>query len=100
MKRVVALVQLTDEQEKVFIEYIKSNGWGFWHWVSGSWLLQVPDGIDNNPALIRDKLCEINKSEYSVVFEVTGVKRNYAGFGPQAESNNMFKWVLDNWLDK
>lgn len=100
MRRFVILVSLTADQETKLIEYLSKVGLGYWHWVQGSWLIEGHDNDLDMCTELRDEVQKIAPTEPSLVFEVTGVKPNFAGFGVQTEKRNMFTWIRDTWLDR
>jgi hypothetical protein len=97
MKRfIISLDKTTNSQEKEFIEYIKENRYGWWHWLSHTWL--IVDSRDYlNAAKLRDKLDEIFPSVYNLVIELRSKDDTWSGFGPTSEEKNMFNWLEKNW---
>lgn len=93
---IVCINNSTKEQEEKFVNYIKANGLGWWHWVSNVWLI-VDNGGKLSAPLIRDELKSIFESEYNLVIELREKSEGWAGFGPKSENKDMFKWLRDNW---
>lgn len=93
-KRFIASVgNFTDEDVKVFTEYLKCHKCGWWHWLTNLWLITVySDEI--TPESISKKIYEINQNQHNIVFEVTPEK-NWYGYGP--DESNYFDWIRDNW---
>jgi hypothetical protein len=97
MNKIIALVEeMSAEQDKKFIDFLKSKGWGYWHWIEGSWLITADDWDKDVPPLIRDELQKIATGKHSMVFEVSGIG-TWSGFGPSGDQHNMFKWIRDEW---
>jgi hypothetical protein len=98
-KRYVVLVDsATKEQEAAFVEFMKSQKFGFWHWLSNSWLLVDNSGVSSATA-IRDKVDEVFPGAYNLVLELAGGTDTWAGFGPQSDKRDMFKWIKDYWKE-
>lgn len=97
MRKIVALVQsMTSEQDREFINYMKKKGWGYWHWIDGAWLITPHESDTDVTVDIRDKLNDIAPAKNIMVFEVDTIK-SWAGFGPNTEKRNMFKWIQEEW---
>src|SRR5437868_6136999 len=83
-------------QDQVFLNWIKSNGLGWWHWFDGSWLV-----IDSQGSVtveqIRDAVQAAYPTSYCMIFE-HGTNR-YAGIGPndEAQRARMAGWLETNW---
>lgn len=87
------------EQDDKFIDFVKSLGLGYWHWIDGSWLLVDSRNREGLHTAIRDKLLEIAPGKNSFVAAVE-TSKEWAGFGPsdkQDTEKNMFHWLHKNW---
>jgi len=95
---VIALNSTTEEQEKMFLEYIKSNGFGWWHWIDNFWL--VVDTQDKLSAeKLRDDLENIFPKVRKLVIEIFSESSTWAGYGPNGEQRNMFNWLHNTWKE-
>jgi len=83
------------EQNNLFMEYIKENGLGWWHYIDNFWLLTDISG-KLSASIIRDQL-NIIYGVRNMVIEINQNSDNWAGFGPQNENENMFDWIQKNW---
>lgn len=93
---IVCINASTAEQEQQFIDYLRSNNFGWWHWISNTWLISDKQG-KSKASLFRDKVKEIFIDENILVIEINSQKDTWAGFGPVTEDKNMFKWIKENW---
>lgn len=99
MKKLVVLSQaMTSEQEEKFAEYLDSKLFGYWHWISGGWLLYSPTATAEAVIELRDKLSdEIAPGTHCLVFEVATLG-TYAGYGPSKKgASDMFPWLDEHW---
>lgn len=96
---IVLLNDSTAEQNDSFLEWIKEEGIGSWHWLSNSWLLATSKG-HLSAQDIRDKLMETYPGVHNMVVEISANGDTWSGFGPKGENNNMFKWIHENWKNK
>jgi len=64
---VVGTESITAEQEKSFIDYIKDNGFGWWHWIPNFWLITG----EGSPSCIeiRDELHKLAPGKDIIVVE-------------------------------
>ena len=92
-KFVVIINEETQEDVSSFIEYVKQQRFGWWHWVSNVWLLTTRNQ-QMSAREIRDKVREITGGKVTVVIEVTSV--TWAAFGPTGEKS-ISKWIRDTW---
>ncbi|MGO9145538.1 MAG: hypothetical protein ACLQDF_04145 [Desulfomonilia bacterium] len=94
---VVALDTSTEEQNDKFIEYIKENEMGWWHWISNFWLL-----TDTNDKVtaekLRDDLLTIYPGVTQLVLEFRKDNDTWSGFGPKSDTRNMYEWLHNNWF--
>lgn len=99
-KRFIILIDnTTNEQDEKFLEYIKENGFGWWHYLNNSWLLTSYKDFTVNK--IRDDLNKIYEGETKLIIELRGnTNDTWAGFGPQGETRNMFTWLKETWNKK
>src|SRR5262245_55414180 len=94
---IICINNSTEQQEKKFIEYIKSYGLGWWHWLNNTLLLTDPKG-KLNAGMIRDSLRDIFPDENILVIEINATKDTWSGFGPNTEEKNMFTWLKKHWV--
>ena len=92
---VVLLASETDEQVRAFKAYIEEHHLGFWHWLSGSWLLTDPSNIQTAEGL-RDALNTTHPRINKLVLEILG-DDFWSGYGPGGEERNMFTWLKTTW---
>lgn len=93
----VGVDELTKEQVDAFVEFCKSKGAGYWHWISGTWIVD-PGSQPLNVDLIRDRLMQIAPGVNVLVIEVSAIK-TWSGFGPNSaekDGRNMFTWLKEN----
>ncbi|VVE15146.1 hypothetical protein PIN31115_02834 [Pandoraea iniqua] len=96
-KFVVLHKEMSEDQQKDFLAWLKDERVGWWHWLPGSWLIVDPDG-QRKAEHFRNKLTALGV-ERSLIFEVSDTTaNNWAGRGPNGTGKNMFKWVKENWL--
>lgn len=93
---VVALDSYTDIQNNEFKSYIKDNGYGWWHWINGFWLL-VDNTGDLTAKKLRDDLAVIYPGVHKLILELRGDDDTWSGFGPKTENKDMFSWLKKNW---
>lgn len=92
---VVGVDSMSDEQEQKFLEYIRKNGYGWWHWLNNFWLIVDGEG-KLTASQLRDTLKSIVPNVNLLVIDVEG-KQNWSGFGPRSEERNMFNWIRKTW---
>lgn len=93
---VVAANPTTTDQDKVFQEWLSSQGLGWWHWLNETWLVSDPNGVQS-AAEIRTKAMECFPGVFLLVLELTPMGDTWAGFGPAKEGRDMFKFMRDFW---
>lgn len=82
--------------QNLVTEFVKNNGYGFWHWQSGTWLVVSP--FDEDAVMLRDKLLQ-SLQPYSSSVLVIGVDmppdktKNWATFGPTIWG----EWFRNTW---
>lgn len=91
-KFIVTIEESTEEQDNLFLDYIKENEFNWWHWIKNFWIIiDYKDTI--NSLTLRDKVSEIYGSRNLVLeFE----KKGWGGFGPNSDEpggKNMFNWL-------
>ncbi|SFM34685.1 hypothetical protein SAMN05216573_10193 [Bradyrhizobium sp. Rc3b] len=95
---IVATDDMTKDQERAFLEYLKENRVGWWHYLKNLWLVDTTRSAFT-AAAIRDKLAdEIAPGVNLLVFRIDGTT-DWAGMGPDDEKRSMFRWLLHNWKD-
>lgn len=92
---VVGIDTITEEQEKAFLEYLKTNSLAFWHWIDNFWLI-VDRSEKFTAKKLRGEIKKLIPSERLLVIEVKGRGR-WSGFGPKTEKRNMFNWLHNTW---
>ncbi len=88
----------TVEQDRIFQQWLESK-FTWWHWLNQTWLLVDTLGV-HSATEIRDKMIECFPQTYFVVLELNPSATNWAGFGPNNETDatkNMFAWLNKNW---
>lgn len=93
---VICVNSSTKEQENKFVEFIKTQNVGWWHWLTNTWLISDSNG-KTNASHWRKNAVEIFKQEHILVLEIGQDNDTWSGFGPSSEDKNMFKWIKDNW---
>lgn len=95
-KYIVAIDSSTNEQNTTFLDFVKAQGFGWWHWIKNVWLLTDPTGRSSS-VKIRDKLMKIFTGEGCIVIELAADHDTWAAFGPKGPKINMFDWLNENW---
>ncbi len=93
---VININKSTSSQDKAFVEYLKSSSFGWWHYLSNTWLVVDPIG-NSTVSEIRDRVRDIFSNEYNLVIQLNENEGTWAGFGPSVDSKNMFNWIKNNW---
>ena len=93
---IVCISDFTKDKDVKFIEFIRNNRLGWWHWLPNTWLLSDPNG-KLSVKQIRDQVRQIYDNEHVLVIEINNVGDTWSGFGPSSEQKNMFKWIKNNW---
>ena len=95
-KFVVGIDEETPEDVSSFLNYIKQQRFGWWHWIDNTWLLTTYNE-QVTVVEIRDRLREITGKKTVVVIEVKSVA--WATYGPMGEgdSKNISRWIRDYW---
>lgn len=95
-KRVaIATDGFSPEQKTAFSKWVKSKGFGWWHWIQDFWLLTAPsERLDINEVI--NKLNEISPGSNKFVIEIP-TPAYWTGFGPNTEERNMFTWLKETW---
>lgn len=96
---IVALNSETLEQGKEFVEYLRKNNLGWWHWISNTWLIVDSKG-KLTAASFRDDLNEIFPNVRKIVLELRGADDTWSSFGPTTPNENMTSWIRKNWKGK
>lgn len=76
-------------------EWLKAEKLGYWHWLSGAWLLVDAKGTLQAES-IRNVLNGFYPKIHKLVLEFEG-ETSWSGFGPLNESNDMFDWLRKVW---
>jgi hypothetical protein len=87
----------TREQEQEFLNFVKSNRYGWWHWLPNTWL--IVDGSGNlDRAVLRDEVVTSYPEVFNLVLEIPAeVLGLWSGFGVSSPKKDMFKWIRENW---
>jgi hypothetical protein len=96
MKRryVLILVNASAVQQNLVTNFLKSNGYGFWHWSSDTWL--IVSTVDNNAIQLQGRIDALllPSRVQLLVFGVEGDKAdNWAAYGP----TNWGEWLRSTW---
>ena len=93
---IVAVGSSTKEQTEAFLEFIRSNGLGWWHWVEHFWLItDIRERFSAGD--IRDELNKTHPKITKLVIELRDDGDTWAGHGPSSEKRNMFDWLNETW---
>lgn len=90
----VAIDSMNAEDDQKLLDFVKANGYGWWHWIDNFWLLTTYNSSVTSVTL-RDSLGQIIPKN-KIVIEVSDGTA-WAGFGPTGENKNMFSWLHDTW---
>ena len=96
---VVLLGSATKDQDDAFLNFIKSNRLGWWHWFPNSWLLKKLNS-DIGASDLRDAARDIYGRANNLVIELNDNEDTWSGFGPKTENKDMFHWIRENWKDE
>ena len=88
----------TTAQDQAFKDWLNSKSLGWWHWISGSWLVVDHFGI-LSAMDFRDALGQTHPGIRSLVVELPpgDVSHKWAGFGPNTPQNSMANWLNETW---
>lgn len=92
----ITLDSASSAQNKSFLDYLESKGFGWWHWIDNFWLIDAGETTITAKD-IRDKLCETHPNINNFVMEIGSNYETWAAFGPNSEERNMFNWLNDYW---
>ena len=93
---IVALNSNTEEQNKEFKKYIKENGYSWWYWIDGFWLLIDAKG-ELTASKLRKDMDEFYPEVRRLVLEIRDGDDTWSGLGPKKDGKNMFAWLHRNW---
>jgi len=90
---IAAIDESPKENEKVFRDYLKSRGFGWWHWINGFWILNAT--TDYEPKNLSD---DLQRFFPDIRHFTTVIHENnpWFGLGPIGENQNMFDWLDKN----
>jgi hypothetical protein len=96
---VLALDESTKEQNKAFLNEIKSKQLSWWHWLTNTWLL-----VDNTGTIKASDLRDIAQKHFPNIDKIVLELRSdgsttWSGFGEKGPNKNMFTWLHKNWQD-
>jgi len=92
---VVAIDTGTKEQNDAFVKLLRERGLGWWHWLTNCWLITDSRG-QLSASELRDKVQSTFQCN-CLVLELRDGDDTWAGYGPQTEKRDMFKWLKENW---
>ncbi len=95
-KFIVAINSTTDEQLIEIKKFVRSNGFGWWSWLSNFWLL-TSNNENTTAKYLRDELRKICPDTRMMIIEMNKDGDTWSGFGPKSESKDMFKWMHETW---
>jgi hypothetical protein len=81
--------------ESAFVDFCRNEKLAWWHWLPGFWLVRDNKG-KVKPSSIRDAIGGIEPTARCIVLPIKP-ERGWAGQGPSADNNDMFKWLRSNW---
>lgn len=93
---IICINKSSETQEQKIIDYFKSIGVGYWHWLTNTWLVVDSTG-KFNASDFRKKAREVFNDEFNLVIELNQYGDTWAGFGPNSKEQNMFQWINDYW---
>jgi hypothetical protein len=93
---IICINNSTKEQENQFVELIKTQNVGWWHWLTNTWLISDRNG-KTTASYWRDNAVHIFERENVLVFELGQDNDSWAGFGPSSDDKNMFTWIKAHW---
>ena len=97
---IVAIDELTEQEESTFAEYLKKSDLSWWHWINGFWLL-VDEEEKLCAADIRSEIKKIAPGKTTIVIQTGNMKDwTIAGFGPIEPTINVTRWLDTVWRDK
>lgn len=95
-KFIIALDKSNTVKNKAMVEYLKERKFKYWHWLSNLWLVTTRDETVT-AAIIRNEVRQVYEKEHMLVIEISNSGDTWAGFGPNSEKRNMFKWLRITW---
>ena len=96
-KRFIVCVDMPmKEEDNAFLDYVKSKGLGWWHWINGVWLLVDSNG-KSTASEIRDATGKHFNNRNRLVIELDKDGDTWSGHGPKSQDNDMFDWIHRNW---
>lgn len=94
---VLAIEGLNADEQKQVTELI-SDGYSWWHWIDGFWLV-VDNTGELTPTKLREMTKGVNENSTRLVIEISD-SQNWSGYGPNSENRNMFDWLHGTWDSK
>ena len=96
-KRFVVIIESsTKEQNDSFLDWVKQENLGWWHWFQNAWLISNTTGT-HTASSIRDKVNEFFPTKNTLVIGLKEGEGSWSGYGPNSEKRSMFKWLKTNW---
>jgi hypothetical protein len=83
-------------EDEAFNNWLKSEGFYWWHWVQGSWVLIDQSGRFTAPK-IRDVLNTHYHQNCNMVFEHGSFDYAGTGSGDDTQREKMGVWLLQYW---
>ncbi len=93
---VIAINDSTKDQDELFLEYIGTNNFGWWHWIDNFWLLVDSEGKITAKEL-HNNVMRIYSNNFNFVMEVKEIPAWWA-YGAKEEHRNMFTWIEEHWI--
>lgn len=92
---IVAIDSNTKEQDEKFVSYLNQRNLAWWHWISNFWIITDDKGSIKASEL-RDIVRKAYFVENNLILELPDTIKNWAGYGPSTQKNNMFTWIKNN----
>jgi hypothetical protein len=97
MKRYIAAVEgMTKDHENRFLDYIRTNKWGWWHRVANVWLI-IDWSETASAEQIRNFLLSLNINGAVGIVVPVADGNSWSGLGPKTTLKQTFQWVHDHW---
>lgn len=95
---IIGIDESNEDQNQEFLNFLKANDFGWWHWIDNLWLLTT-DSDKHDAVSLSNKLNSIYPSIRRLVIELNKDGDTWAGFGPSSKVANMFDWLNSDWED-
>jgi hypothetical protein len=91
---VLAVQGASEAQRNAITQYLRDNGYGFWHWLADFWIVQTTTPDLQAPAF-RDVIKQFLPGLVFNVFAIRPINNDWAGFG----DHRSVEWLKENWKD-